>query len=362
MPSSATKNSKTKSRRREFLQLAETYNRDKDEIAGHYISEKLDGTRCFWDGGISRGEDTDSVPYASILDPKTGKRKAKIKPKATGLWSRYGNPIMAPDWFLNALPACPLDGELWAGRGNFQLCRSICGGDTPDPRFDKIQYAVYSTPPAPQIFGDGQIKNANFVSTFVEDEMRAYVEGRLDDFGGDFKCVDPDATFERELAFLRDNLDTQNDHVYLHRQVKLPDDEQAARQAAESFVTDVLDKGGEGAVIRCPFGVWTPKRHRGLLKFKPFEDAEAVIVGFVAGNTGKQGTVHGKIGALICKTKGPKGEVEFEIGTGMTLAERELERQSDFEWAYKHPGDRMPADTKGKHFRRGQTITFKYRE
>ena len=145
---------KATSNRREFLQLAEPLvlaKRDRKgnlafKVGGKFLSEKLDGTRCFWDGGVSRDLPTDSVPWASILDPKTGKKKAKIKPLATGLWSRYGNPIMAPDWFLNGLPACPLDGELWAGRGNFQLCRSICGGDEPDPRFKQIKYAVVLVP------------------------------------------------------------------------------------------------------------------------------------------------------------------------------------------------------------------------
>ncbi|MGO9107157.1 MAG: hypothetical protein ACLQDH_13660, partial [Dissulfurispiraceae bacterium] len=103
--------------KREFLQLADHYDPFKSNVAGWYISEKLDGTRCFWDGGLSRGLPPESVPWASVTDPKTGERKAKIKPIATGLWSRYGNPIMAPDWWLNRLPACPLDGELWAGRG-----------------------------------------------------------------------------------------------------------------------------------------------------------------------------------------------------------------------------------------------------
>ncbi len=96
---------KATSNRREFLQLAEPLvlaKRDRKgnlafKVGGKFLSEKLDGTRCFWDGGVSRDLPTDSVPWASILDPKTGKKKAKIKPLATGLWSRYGNPIMAPD-------------------------------------------------------------------------------------------------------------------------------------------------------------------------------------------------------------------------------------------------------------------------
>ncbi len=41
--------------RRELLQLAHTYKPDKHKIAGWYISEKLDGTRCFWDGGLTSG-------------------------------------------------------------------------------------------------------------------------------------------------------------------------------------------------------------------------------------------------------------------------------------------------------------------
>jgi hypothetical protein len=90
--------------RRELLQLADRYDPRKHYVAGWFVSEKLDGTRCFWDGGISRGLPTEQVPWASIIDPKTGQKKTKIKPVATGLWSRYGNPIMAPDWWLNQLP------------------------------------------------------------------------------------------------------------------------------------------------------------------------------------------------------------------------------------------------------------------
>ena len=151
------------------------------DVAGWLVSEKLDGTRCFWDGGLSRGLPTESVPWASVTDPKTGERKAKIKPIATGLWSRYGNPIMAPDWWLNRLPACPLDGELWAGRGKFQLCRSICGGDTPDERFDKIVFAVYSTPPLGAIFGTGQIKNSNMVCQVDYLTTEAWIRKRLNE-------------------------------------------------------------------------------------------------------------------------------------------------------------------------------------
>lgn len=345
--------------RREFLQLADTYDAEKHSIAGYYISEKLDGTRCFWDGGLTRGVPTKDIPWASTIDPKTGAAKTKVKETATGLWSRYGNPIMAPDSFLNKLPCCPLDGELWAGRGNFQLCRSICGGDTPDARFDKISYAVYSSPPLAHIFRDGEIKNSNFVLNVTYKEMAEFLRDQVREIPG-YMSVTEGATFEQELIFLRDAIETQNDHVFLHQQVKLPMDPEAARTTANEYLTKVLDKGGEGCVIRDPASPWTPRRHKGLLKFKPHEDAEAIVVGFVTGKVGKQGNVLGKIGALKVRAAGLKG-VEFEIGSGMTMEERELDH-AGAEWARQNPEAELPPQFDAKHLRRGKTITFKYRE
>lgn len=347
----------TKTQRREFLQLAGTYNPLKHNIAGFYISEKLDGTRCFWDGGISRGIPTVEVPWASVIDPKTGRQKAKIKPVSTGLWSRYGNPIMAPDWYLNTLPACPLDGELWAGRGNFQLCRSICAGDEPDPRFDKIQFAVYSSPAFGYVFRDGEIKNTNFHSMISQAEVERWTKDRLHTLP-DYSFLVPPVTFEGELLFLREAIPSQDDQVFLHRQVKLPNDPIAAQRAADSFLTSVLDQGGEGVVLRDPASCWTPKRHNGLLKFKPYHDSEATVTGFISGREGKQGNVLGKIGALLVNWNG----VDFEIGSGLTFEERELTPEARA-WATSNPGVTIPsALAVAEHFKVGDTITFKYRE
>src|SRR3954470_19990824 len=69
------------------LLLAETWDTTAD-LAGWWMSEKLDGVRAYWDG------------------------KQFI--------SRLGNLFHAPDWFLEGLPAVPLDGELWIGRKAFQ--------------------------------------------------------------------------------------------------------------------------------------------------------------------------------------------------------------------------------------------------
>lgn len=347
--------------RREFLQLADTFDAGKHEITGFYISEKLDGTRCFWDGGLTRGIPTRDVPWASTTDPKTGKPKDKVKKTATGLWSRYGNPIMAPDWFLNQLPCCPLDGELWAGRGNFQLCRSICGGDTPDDRFDKISYAVYSSPALAHIFRDGEIKNSNMVLDVSFKGMTEFLRDQVKAIPG-YQSVPENSTFEQELLFLRDMIQSQNDHCFLHLQTKLPVDPQAARDAAYEHLSKVLDKGGEGCMIRDPFALWTPKRHKGLLKFKPYEDSEAQVIGYVTGKEGKQGNVLGKIGALRVRSLKLKKNVEFEIGSGLTMEEREFATPAAVAYATAHPAEAMPAEFNGKHIKLGSTITFKYRE
>ncbi len=360
--------------KREFLQLADHYDPAKHNVAGWFISEKLDGTRCFWDGGLSCGLPTEQVPWASVIDPKTGKKKAKIKPVATGLWSRYGNPIIAPDAFLNLLPCCPLDGELWAGRGNFQLCRSICGGDTPDHRFmDKIVYAIYSSPPLDGIFSTGEIKNTNMVVAMDYIACEHWIRRRLNakpewhgglpiprrSLGDDYKHMPPAVPFADELHFLNAKLDNgPESKCYLHPQTKLIDIPREAAAQVEAFLQKVLDLGGEGVVLRNPLATWTPKRHRDILKYKPFKDAEARIIGFTSGRETTKGSKHlGRIGALITEYEGKRLEL-----SGRTDAEREFSSGDMGVFASAHPGVDMPDWFQGKHFKKGQMVTFKYRE
>ena len=146
--------------------------------------------------------------------------------------------------------------------------------------------------------------------------------------------------------------------MFLHHQTKLPDNESEARDKASAILEKVLDEGGEGVVIRDPQASWFPKRNRGILKHKPYFDSEAIITGFVAGKEGKQGNVLGKIGALQVKWD----EVQFEIGSGMTMAERELLDDRAFDYAAAHPGEVLPDWCDGKHLKRRQTVSFKYRE
>jgi hypothetical protein len=344
-----------KDQMKEFLQLSHVYRPDVHKIGGCFVSEKLDGTRCLWDGGISRGMKTVDVPWAGTLDPKTGMPKKKVKPIATGLWSRSGNPIIVPDEFLDTLPPILLDGELWAGRGNFQLCRSICGRDTPDPRFDKnMQFVVFSCPPLKAVFQTREIKNPNFIKILNFKEVRKWVKKFTDGLA----TVPTGATFEQELLHMQDIEHCWNDHVYVLKQTLLPKDDDEAKDAVSRLLDEFLDAGAEGLIIRKPSNVWTPKRTYDCLKYKPWQDAEATVVGFTSGRkTDKGSKLLGLIGAIIVEYNGKRLEL-----SGLKNVEREFENVKQSAHATTHPGVDMPSYFQGKHFKKGDIITFKYRE
>lgn len=336
--------------RREFLQLAKVFDPAKHKVGGWFLSEKLDGTRCLWDGGVSRGRKTTEIPWASVTDPKTGGPKKKVKPVATGLWSRYGNPIMAPDSFLDKLPPFPCDGELWAGRGNFQLCRSICAGDVADSRFDQIHFAVFSSPPWASLLQTGEIKNSNFHCMIDHDAI-------MKTLPKDIVSPVKDATFEQELFALR-SWDGWDDQVYILKQIVLPKDDQEASVALGEHMNHFLDNGAEGVILRDGSSKWTPKRIAGCLKFKPWDDAEGTITGFTSGRKTNKGSKHlGKIGALILDYQGKRLEL-----SGLTDEERLFLHPDMRDHAIDNPGQDMPKDTKGFYFKVGDTVSFKYRE
>ena len=158
--------------KREFLQLAHTFKPNKYGIGGWWYSEKLDGERCFWDGGISRGIPKIQVPWAN-----NDKDNRYIElPVATGLWSRYGNVIHAPDWWLNQLPKIPLDGELWAGHGvkRQELHSWIKRLSPSDSDWEKVIYKCFGMPSLETILGDGVIDNINFKGYFTVEVLSSF--------------------------------------------------------------------------------------------------------------------------------------------------------------------------------------------
>ena len=63
------------------------------DVDGWLMSEKYDGWRVVWDG--------------------------------ENFYSREEGLLDAPDWFKEGMPSVALDGELWAGRGNFYKIQGL---------------------------------------------------------------------------------------------------------------------------------------------------------------------------------------------------------------------------------------------
>lgn len=343
--------------RRELLMLAKVYNPHKHKVGGWYMSEKHDGGRAFWDGGLTRGLPTPQVPWASLINPKTMQPKNKIKPFCTGLWSRYGNPIIAPEWFLNSLPCCPLDGELWAGRGNFQKVMSTIRKDTPvDDEWKQIQYAVFGTPDLACFAADGEIKNANHVATLegVMGWVAANCKDRIEDWIG----LVGGPSFSSELAHLNEWVDNFSDVAFMIKQTKLPVCDHEAMNIALEKKAEIVLSGGEGVFLRDPRSVWTPKRVGTSLKVKGALDDEGTVVGFTSGRKTEKGSkLLGLIGALILNYNGHRLEL-----SGLTNEEREFYHTTETDYARNHPGEDMPEDTQGAMFKLGDKVTFTYRE
>lgn len=345
--------------RREFLMLAHPAEGGED-IGGWYLSEKIDGMRAFWDGGVSRGHTIDMVPWANL-----GQGDEAV---STGLWSRYGNPINAPDWFLNELPCCPLDGELNIGRGEFQATMSACRKKVPvDAEWQRVRFSVFSSPPLCQVFRTGEIKNANFNHVIFQDQCEAFfIECSSADYIHITTSSGAGVPFERELQYLEPWLEGSNPNIVsLLPQLKLPTDKDHAWAVANQKAKNIVADGGEGCILRAHDMPWTPKRVHYVLKMKPAFDAEAIVVGGTAGKTGKTGKLHGLMGNLVVLFTHTDGtNVEFEL-SGFTDAERAILSEELYEWALSNPGKRFPNELLkpgSLAFDLGDQITFTYRE
>lgn len=95
------------------LLLAHSWDNSAD-LAGWWMSEKLDGVRAYWTG-------------REIL-------------------SRQGNLFHAPAWFIDGLPSVPLDGELWIDRRKFQRTVSIVRRQDGSDLWKEVRFLVFDAP------------------------------------------------------------------------------------------------------------------------------------------------------------------------------------------------------------------------
>jgi DNA ligase-1 len=363
--------------RRDLLLLADKFHSDKHDPVGMLMSEKLDGSRCWWDGGVTRGQPTTSVPWANIYDKDGVSFKKKIKPVATGLWTRYGNPMMAPDWFLDALPrGVSLDGEVYAGHGKFQYVQKAVRKDVPiDSEWKGLSYNAFGCPTYAQVLQDGLIKlsgNVTYIREINQTICLEYVAKRYNKACGDPVVIcdqslrDAESLpFLRELAEIEAICNINNSPLC----VPVPHTICESTEQVLRLAKEVDEAGGEGMMLRDPESIWFPKRRNFILKVKPRHDSEASIIGFFAGREGKTGQFLGKLGGLIVRWHGDptatcgmlKLGIDFELGTGLTHADRELEL-GDRMFAKDHPGKPMPDCRRTPTFKLGDRVTFAYRE
>lgn len=284
----------------EFLMLAKVLK--KQDVRGWYCSEKLDGTRAFWDGGVSKGMMASDVPWANCVKDY----RLKEPPVATGLWSRTGKVLDCPDWWAVRMPEFCVDGELFMGNGSFQTLRKTVAGSD----WKGVRYMAFGCP-NDSIFADRWVKVRNDYKYKIEPGLGAVLGG-------------PDWGLYREYARLR--IGGENEVFKIVEQESVPWTH--SKDWIKVRLDRVLDNGGEGLMFRT--GSWEATRSNCLLKYKPFLDNEGEIVGFTEG----KGKYVGLVGALIVKSMGK----QFKL-SGMTDNERQ-------------PG----------HFLIGDTVTYRYRE
>lgn len=337
---------------REFLQLAHTFDPIKHSVGGWYYSSKLDGMRCFFDGGMTRGMLCRDIPFANI------EKHARFveEKRSTGLWSRYGQPIAAPDWWLDKLPKTWLDGELYAGTGRFQHVVATVKDHVAGDGWKDISYMVFDSPGGMALCQDGRINNTNFKKELSN--LYMWFAGRAD-----VRNMGPESSFMSTYQWLREQ-NIENDVVKVHTQERLPFSQTKVLSIIDEQLEQITSLGGEGLMLRKPESKWEPYRSHNLLKVKRLQDAEATVIGYITGRKTDLGSkLLGKMGALLVQMD---NGIKFEL-SGFTDEERLLQWNngsvSEAEiWARLNPETMCPDFISAIHFSRGSRVTFKFRE
>jgi DNA ligase-1 len=178
---------------------------------------------------------------------------------------RSGRSVNAPAWFLAKLPAQQLDGELWLGRGKFDELSGIVRKTEPvDAEWRRIKYMIFELPEGAGSFAGRVERIKEIVGAVNWPQLVAAEQFRLAD-----------------------------------------------RAALKRKLDEVVRGGGEGLMLHRADAAYVTGRSDALLKLKPLQDAEAVVLEHVAG----KGKFAGMMGALRVRTADGK---EFVIGTGFT--------------------------------------------
>ena len=202
------------------------------------------------------------------------RRKYLISEKFDGaraLWDgkalrfRSGRPVSAPAWFIAKLPAPALDGELWLARGRFDALSGIVRKTEPaDDEWRQVKYMVFELPNASGTFAERARRIREIVATTQWPQLVAVEQFRVAD-----------------------------------------------RAALKRRLDEVVRRGGEGLMLHLADALYVTGRSDVLIKVKPQQDTEAVVIDHVPG----KGKYQGMMGALRVRASDGK---EFLIGTGFT--------------------------------------------
>lgn len=233
------------------LLLLKTYD-DSQDVTGWLMSEKLDGMRAVWNGQT--------------------------------LKSRQGNPIQAPDWFINDLPPFAIDGELWTKRNDFDNISSIVRQKTADERWHNISYNIFEVP--------------NQTGDLLQ--RLGVLEKYLTEYKSTFLKVIP------------------------HTNIK-------STHQLKAELDRVIALGGEGLVVRKPNTPYQTGRSSVAMKVKQFQDTECTVIAYKAG----KGKYTGQTGALQCQlTSG----ISFFIGSGLSDKQRQIPPKIGSQITFKYYG------------------------
>jgi DNA ligase-1 len=211
---------------------------------------------------------------ANELGPQVDPAKYLVSEKYDGvraIWDgqvlrfRSGRAVNAPPWFIAKLPAQALDGELWLARGRFEALSGIVRKTEPqDDEWRQIKYMIFELP--------------NTSGTFAERAQR----------------------IEEIIA------GTHWPQLIAVEQFRVSD-----RAALKRKLDQVVRGGGEGLMLHLADAGYVTGRSDVLLKLKPLQDTEAVVIEHVPG----KGKYRGMLGALRVQMADGK---KFLIGTGFS--------------------------------------------
>ena len=182
---------------------------------------------------------------------------------------RGGGTVQAPAWFTANFPEAPLDGELWIARGQFDALSGTVRKTEPiDAEWRQVRYLIFELPGTAGSFSERIQRMQTLVAQAGVPWLHVVEQTRV------------------------------TNHAALMRQLDT-----------------VLRQGGEGLMLHRADAPYLTGRSDALLKLKPWQDAEAVVIVYVPG----KGKYTGMTGAL--KMEMPDGK-HFQIGSGLADALR----------------------------------------